>query len=200
MTQQTIRTAAFVLAMAVSLVGCSMLERLGTGHQPIVSDGRIELPEAGIAVAFPDSWLLEARPTSQSVGLASFLDPESRDMLVPVAAAAPAHRHHHCVIVDFAPLVQARPDWSTLDDVAAGFESILGSDPRWIGLDSDIVDLPAGPSGRILRDRAGESESVHTYVFTRADAWFYLECVVHSSPSGDWRSIAESFEFLPDEE
>ena len=44
MTQETIRTAVVVLVMAVSLLGCSLLEWLDTGHHPIMSDGRVELP------------------------------------------------------------------------------------------------------------------------------------------------------------
>ena len=103
-------------------------------------------------------------------------------------------------VVDLAPLVQGRADWSTLDDVLAGFRAMLESEPRWVGLDSALINLPAGRAGRILRDRAGESESVHTYVFTRADAWFYVECVVHSDPSEDSRAIAETWEWLPAEE
>jgi hypothetical protein len=197
MKQQSIGTAVLVLVMAVMLAGCSPLEQYDLDQRQIASDGRIELPEAGIALAFPDDWMLEARPTTRNVGLASVLDPEARDMLVPVVAAVPGHRHDHCVVVDFAPLVQARPDWSTLDDVVAGFAAMLGSDPRWLGLDSTIIDLPLGRAGRILRDRAGEAESVSTYVFTQVDAWLYLECVAHSVPSEDWRSIAETFEFLP---
>lgn len=200
MKQQSIGMAVLVLAMTVSTSGCSLLEGLDLDQRQIASDGRVTMPEHGFAVSFPTDWTLEARPTSRSVGLASLVDPESQDMLVPVAAAVPGHRHDHCVVVDFAPLVQARSDWATLDDVVAGFEAMLRSDPLWVGLDSTIIDLPVGRAGRILRDRAGESESVHTYVFTRADAWFYLECVVHSGPSGDWRAIAETFEFLPAEE
>lgn len=197
MKQRSIRIAVLALATAVSLAGCSLPQRSDPGQLQMAPDGRVVLPDPGIALAFPDGWLLEARPTADSVGLTSVLDPESRAMLVPVVAAAPGHRHDRCVVVDIALLVQTRSDWSTLDDVVDGFRAVLRSDSRWIGLDTAFIDLPAGRVGRILRDRVGEAESVSTYVFTRADTWFFLECVAHSAPSEDWRSIAETFEFLP---
>lgn len=197
MDRPSMGTALLALAATVSLGGCSMLGQLASYQQLTPIDGRIELPEAGIALAFPNGWQLEPRPTSSGVGLASTLDPEWQAQLVPLVAALPGHRHDRCAVVDATAVVQAWSERPTLDEVVGLFEASLGTDRRWGELESDFVELPAGRVGRILRDRVGESESASIWVFSRADAWFYLECVTHSRLSEDWRSIAQTFEFLP---
>ncbi len=197
MNRQSIGTTLLVLVASVSLTGCSLLGQLEAAQELPALDGRVELPEAGIAVTFPDDWLLDTRRIDDVVGLASAFDPESQAMLAPVVAAVPGHRHDRCVVVDATPMVQARWGRPALAEVVAELEALLGSDPHWVDLDAALIDLPAGRAGRILRKRLGESEAVSTYVFTQADAWFYLECVAHSDSAGNWRSIAKTFEFLP---
>jgi len=118
---------------------------------------------------------------------------------VPVVAAAPGHRHDRCVVSDITSLVDARPDWSTIDDVAAAYEQEFAAAGRWVGLESRIVDLAAGRSGHIMRAVKHESESVSSWFFSNTDAWFLLECVNHTALDKDWRSIAKTFVFLPQE-
>ena len=190
-------TALLALAAAMSLLGCGLLEQPASDQRATPADARFESPDAGIALTFPDGWLLEPTPSIDLTGVASSLDPESRAMLAPVAAAVPAHRHDRCLVVDASAMVRSWSDRPELADVVDAFEASLRADRRWAGLESTLVDLPGGSAGRILRDRVGESESASIWILTQADAWFYLECITHSRLSEDWRSIARTFEFLP---
>ncbi len=190
-------TALLALAATVSLTGCALLDELDPGPRSMPADGRVEAPQAGIALAFPDGWLLESRPTIDGVGVASSLGPAERALLVPLVAAMPGHRHDRCLAVDATRMVQAWSERPALDEVVDRFVTSLGVDRRWVGLESTLIDLPTSRAGRILRERVGESESVSLWIFTQSDAWFYLECVNHSRLAEDWRSIAQTVEFLP---
>jgi hypothetical protein len=159
------------------------------------SGGRVEVVESRIALTFPDDWTVEAMLVAGSAST-SFLDPKMSDLLTTVISAVPPTMHDRCVVVDLAALVHAEPDWVALDDVVDGFRLALGADPRWVGLKSTYLELSAGRTGRIQRALDGEAESVSTYFFTQDDAWFFLECVSHTVPPEDGRSIAETFEFL----
>jgi hypothetical protein len=161
---------------------------------------RVEVPEAGIALTFPDDWAIEEVTAAGNEGTTSVLDPEMSGLLTTVVAAVPPTMHDRCVVVDFTLLVRSNPDWTSLDDVIAGFLLLMEDDPRWVGLESTFMDLPAGRTGRILRAVDSEAEFVSTYYFTDSDAWFYLECVSHEIPRADWLSIADTFEFPPDED
>jgi len=190
--------AVFALATALVLSGCSLPGRIGTSKLTDVGEGRLVLDDAGIAVTFPHDWLLESPPSVASRGLAAVLPPGQRDLLVPLVAAMPPTRHDRCVVADIAPLVGARPEWRTLDDVVTGVQRLFAQRPRWVGLDSAIVELPSGQAGRVSRVIKGEAASFTTYFFTEAEAWFMLECFAQTVRPRDWRSLAESFEFLPE--
>ena len=148
--------------MALSLSGCSLIGRLGRSVSSVAPGGLVELPEAGIAVTFPDDWLLESPPPLVSGGLAAVIEPGQRDLIVPLVSAMPPTRHDRCVVADITPLAGVRSEWRTLEDVVVGFERLLAADPRWVGTDATIVDLPAGPAGRITRAVDHEAASVTT--------------------------------------
>jgi hypothetical protein len=153
----------------------------------------------GFAVTFPDDWIVKEMSPDGDAGTTSALDPEMSSLLTPVVKGFPGHMHDWCVVVDFTRLVRSDPDWTSLDDVIAGFMLLMEEDSRWESLESTLIDLPVGRTGRIVRSVRGQARRVSTYYFTDSDAWFYLECV--SEPSrGRWRSIAKTFEFLPTEE
>ena len=200
MKQQATVVVVLILAIALFLSGCSLVGLPGPSALTDAGEGSAALEDAAIAVTFPDGWLLESPPSVPSLGVATALEPDQRDLLVPLVTAMPPTRHDRCVVADIAPLVDARPEWQTLADVVAGFEHLLAADPRRVGLDITTLELPAGQTGRISWTVRGEAESVSTYIFRRADAWFILECVAQSVPPPDWRSIATGFEFLQEDE
>jgi hypothetical protein len=191
--------AVLVLGTVLMLSGCTLVERIGPMTRIDALGGRAGLLEAGIAVTFPDDWLRESPPSLAGGGVAAVLEPDQRDLLVPLLKVMPPTRHDWCVVADIAPLVEAQAEWRTLDDVVGGFERRLAADPRWVELDSAILELPAGPTGRLTRVVAHEASSVTTYVFTQADTWFMLECFAQTVRPKDWLPLAESFQFLSDE-
>ena len=197
MKQRAMAVSVPILATVLILSGCSLVERLdpSTSLEPV--GGRVDLPDAGIAVTFPDDWLLERRPTPLGDGVAGALEPDQLDLLAPLVAAVPPTMHDRCVVADIARLVSAQPEWQRLDAVVAGFELLLAADPRWVGLETAILELPAGQTGRISRTLDGEATTVTTYVFTQADAWFMLECVTQAVPPADWGAIAATVDLLP---
>jgi hypothetical protein len=200
MRRRSIAITTLTAAMAVSLVGCTLLEQLSPSADWIPPGGHVAMPESGIALTFPDGWSVDTKPATGSHGSTAVFDPGLRELVAPVVAAMPPSRHDRCVVADIAGLVEAQPTWATVDDVVGGYELEFAADPRWVGLESSIVNLPAGRSGHIMRAVKGESESVSTWFFTNADAWFLLECVTHTDGDAAWRSIAETFEFLPEDE
>lgn len=197
MQQQATVVTVLVFMTTLVLAGCSLVERLGPAALTEAGDGRVVLLDAGIALTFPDDWLLESPPSMDGGGLTAVLGPDQRDLVVPLVTAVPPTRHDRCVVVDIAPLVEAQLGWRTLDDVVADFERLLADDARWVDLDSEFLELPAGRAGRLSRAVDGEAASVTTYVFTRVEAWFLLECSAQTVPPPAWHTLAESFEFLP---
>ena len=197
MKQRAMTVLLSLLATALILSGCSLFERLDPSTSMEPADGRVELPDAGIAVTLPDGWLLERRAAPLAEGVAGTLEQDQLGLLVPLVEAVPPTMHDRCVISDIAPLVVAQPGWLELDAVVAGFERLLADDPRWVGLKTEVLELPAGRTGRISRTLDGEATSVTTYVFTHADAWFILECVSQAVPPPDWRKVAATVDLFP---
>ncbi len=187
---------AVVIILVMVLMSCSLEQRSDRAQITVDPAGRVESVEIGIALTFPEDWQVEAWPASSTEPLTSIREPDLRELIIPVVAAVPPTRHDRCVLVDLGPLVEAQAGWTTLEEVVGGLRQLLEADGRWVAFGSTVVDLPAGPTGRIQRVRDGEAESVSSYVFTRAEAWFLLECVVHEVLTEDWRSIARTFEFL----
>lgn len=200
MRPRSIAIPVLTMTMTMALTGCALVEQLRPSAEWVPPDGHVALPESGIALTFPDGWSVDSKPGTGSHGSTAVFDRGLRELVVPIVAAMPPSRHDRCVVADIAGLVQAQPAWSTVDDVVAGYERELAADPRWVGLKSSIVSLPAGRSGHIMRAVDSESEDVSSWFFTSADAWFLLECVTHTDGDAAWRSIAKTFEFLPDEE
>ena len=177
----------------------SVSQQLSDETASIQPGGHVDLPEHGIALTFPDGWSVEPDPASGSHGSSDVFDAGMRELITPLVAAMPPTRHDRCVVADITQLVAAQPAWSTLDDVVSGYEQELATDTRWVGLKSRIVSLPAGFSGHIRRAVDSESETVSSWFFSGADTWFLLECVTHTHGGEQWRSIAKTFAFLPED-
>jgi hypothetical protein len=191
--------AFLVLGTVLMLSGCTLIEQVRPSARIDALGGRVELPEAGIAVTFPDDWLRESPPSLAGGGVAAVLEPDQRELLVPLLKVMPPSRHDWCVVADITPLVEAQAEWQTLDDVVGGLERRLAADPRWVGLGTTILGLPAGPTGQITRSVAHEASSVTTFIFTQPEAWSMLECFAQTVRPKDWLPIAESFEFVREE-
>jgi hypothetical protein len=73
---------------------------------------------------------------------------------------------------------------------------VVAARPKGETPESTYLDLPAGRSGRVDWALHGE-DSYSGYSFTDGATSLRLVCLAKDPPADRWRSIAETFEFLP---
>ncbi len=71
--------------------------------------------------------------------------------------------------------------------------------PAVVESESEIVSLPVGQVGHATATHAS-GETYDDYYFADAEHWFRLRCESTDQTENGWRSIAETFEFLPVED
>ena len=124
------------------------------GVGPVIESGRIERPEPGFAVTFPDDWTVQA------------ISPAYSD---EVAAEAGAEGLMTGLLVGFD------------EDTEVGCALFEGLS-RWASVDAfvdgttaEAVDLPAGTAARV--DEVGQDGSIGTlYHYAEDGRWFALGC------------------------
>jgi hypothetical protein len=164
-------------------------------------DPRIELPAHSLAIELPAEWLVETWPEWQGLVLGG--DFALRAVL-PSLTLEPAE----CWLEDESAepritSLQSSEDWRR--------EFSEANDGRWAQRTPmspgrhpsqpsvTDVDLPSGPGIRAdWADWGGVPATA--WVFRVADRAAVLFCHAAEPPADAWRSIAETFEFLPTEE
>jgi hypothetical protein len=179
---------------------------------------RVEVPEAGIAVTFPDEWQVEVRMDPVDLdhphGPAELLRPDDRawDVLRAVAPHGAScqvqlYQTNELMLQDVAAWFQR------LGDVMPDYETAA---PRYIQLPagtamvSEVIHYdyeespgpepenePVMESPRHVEDARAIYKQHVAYVLGRGDAIAMLICDDQEPPSDRWLSIAETFEFLP---
>jgi hypothetical protein len=206
------RSAAAALAALVWTAGM-MPAVLGQSPEWIdrleLAGGRVEVPEAGYALTFPDDWLVVrpmAADAERLVAGVREVEPE----LASVIEAGMA-RGMGLSLMAFGPV---RDDgWSSgcnilsaaatgpIDDIAqaelANFE--LAGDAIIGGPDLVSVALPNGDVWRIDYEMGyrGIERANSAYFFHDGASLHTLTCADWEQPADDWRPIAQTFEFLP---
>ena len=144
-----------------------------------VSDVRYEFPEAGLAIAFPGDWYT----LESELGWGTLL--EARSLSDP----------EYCY-VQANPVL--REDASVAD--AAQVLTATYTGEGYAEIDSTPILLPAGAAWRV--DAVTESGPLAVYVVMSDEVLVALQCLVVRSdgPADRWLSIAETIEFLPEEE
>jgi hypothetical protein len=145
-------------------------------------DQRVEVPEAGFAVAFPDDWT------------------------VVVDTSEPAEFTEHPVLTATLPdgesceaSLQDGTSWSDLDDWAeSALKTFQGFGPE-VEATSTGLHLPAGDAIRIDLELPEEGFSAALYLLTDGTAFYGLMCNASDPRADRWLSIAETFEFLSEE-
>jgi hypothetical protein len=139
-------------------------------------DQRVEAPEAGIAVTFPDDWVVEVQPIMSDAVL---------------SAEAPGGGSCAVMLPDHTR-------WSDLDDAGESFLSVM----RDFGAatTSLALRLPVGDVIRIDTEVPEEGYFSSIYLLHDGTTFYGLMCDASDAPDDDWLSIAETFEFLPAEE
>jgi hypothetical protein len=182
--------------------------------EPIGIGGRVEVPEAGYALTFPDDWVyvfpsaadapalidlaVEAVPDLAGT-LEGVLEQDLQFSLMAFGRSNPdAGFTENCNVIDTPgrglTLNQG------LDAEATAFRQL--GDQLVSGPDVETLELPAGEAGRIdygLRFPGYQTEHA-TYHLTDGSDFHVLTCTYVERPDDDWLSIAETFEFLPDDD
>jgi len=104
-----------------------------------------------------------------------------------------------CIIVDFKPLADEPPPWTTVQAATSGWLATWRDDPTLVDPDFAFVDLPAGRTGHLTATDV-DGATHHAYVYTDSEAWLMLQCWSPDPPDDRWLSIARTFEFLPVDE
>ena len=139
---------------------------------------RVEVPEAGIAVTFPDDWAVEVRPLVRV------------EATVPTVLSAEAPGGDTCEVA-----LPDDPTRSSLHDWAESFLSTF----RDFGsaATSTALRLPAGDAIRIDLELPDTGSSSVVYLLTDGTNFYGLMCRAPDAPEDRWLSVAETIEFLP---
>jgi len=189
----------FVVLMAYQAVIIfeqeSSRDDIGVG--PVIEGGRIERPEDGFALTFPDTWTVEAFTPESSEDMVAGTLLEGRASLL--LAGVDADTGEGCGLLDGTVFEREVLDWNSVHDAARKGASNLLSMPEWAETSSAVVSLPVGQVARI--DAVGADGAYQEqYLFTDGDRWLFLNCSADERRDDGWLSIAETFEFLPAEE
>jgi hypothetical protein len=181
---------AVLLAMlAVVGVGCSAISQPSPSPSPTMLHGRVEVPEYGFAVTFPAHWDVDP---SGAPGYGE-ADPEVGPFSALVAWDQPqetADRTHCVMWVD----ASTRP---TVTLVAYTEQRIRGFDVT--GAYAPVT-LPAGRGMQTTYTYDYDVVLGHTeYVLAKDGVFYTFGCIGEDLPSDGWRSIAETWEWLPKE-
>jgi hypothetical protein len=186
---------AWVLA---SLLGVGTGPALAQSPSPRIAEGgqRIEVPEAGYALALPEGWTLEIQEVVEGTDSPDGTTEETRSIwsyaFAPDGTAS-------CLLLEDRLEGPVDDSTAALDETAAYHRSRY--EPVLVEMSS--VALPMGRAIRFVVDYAGAGgEGVGAiYLLSDGDALIVMSCVAADPPDDDWwHSIAESFEFLPAEQ
>lgn len=187
--------AGLLVAFLVLTVG----ENLYRDDSPdglVIASGRIERPEDGFALTFPDDWRVEAFTSEQAdeAFAGTMLEGRTRAGL----AGVDADTGEGCGLLDATVFVREVAGWTSVHDAAPEGARNLLSMPEWVETSSTVVSLPVGQVARI--DAVGDGAYQTQYLFTDGDRWLFLNCSADERRDDGWPPIAETFEFLPGEQ
>jgi hypothetical protein len=150
---------------------------------PVIESGRIERPDDGFAVTFPDEWT--AYEASTEYNEEALTGTAAEDRLAAIIVGVDAETGAGCVVFGLTRFASAA-GWSTVEGKVAETEAVP-------------IELPAGPAARHdAVDQAMRHEAQYTFV--NEGEWFMLSCDSSLPFDVRWLSVAETFEFLPAEE
>lgn len=204
-------TMALLVGSLLSIGGGPAVVAQSPSPDPVGLGGRVELPEYGFALTFPDDWAWVRYTTedfdSVMEQLADLTSPEfvaaNEDWFDGMDSETPlegerADSASGCLF-QVIPMDLPFP----LDMLAPAFiENIQGRrDIFPDGATLTDVALPAGQSKRVDASQVDEGwvspmEQSH-YLLVRGSRFYDITCMSHEPPEDRWLSIAETLEFLP---
>ena len=177
----------FVALMAYQTVVIVEQESSRDDVGAVLEGGRVERPEAGFAVTFPDDWTVHASSPEYSDEVAAGAGAEG--LVAILLVGSDEDTGAACTVVEYT-LLMREAGWASVDAYVDGTKA-------------EAINLPAGPVARA--DKVSPHGRPGTVYFYLEDGeWFALGCYAHDPadgrPADRWLSIAETVEFLPAEE
>ena len=165
---------------------------------PVTGGGRIERPTDGFAVRVPDDWTVENVDAVTDAWLDGSLSPGERALRTTLFWADDPNGDVSVRVADITREGQAT-GWASVDAATAAFDCGIERHPAVIASETEVVELPAGRVGHNTSTHEG-GYTFEDYYFSDMGRWFRLRCESGAPPSDACISIAETFEFLPEEE
>jgi hypothetical protein len=201
-------TSLFGSLLAIGLVAASSLATAAQdASEAVGSGGRIEVPEAGYALTLPDDWTYvrpQASDVETIIDAVASVDPQLADMvqaslgggnfsisLIGIAPTVPNDFAENCNVVS------GGTNGLSLEWIAAANMAQLEALAANAELTMD--ELPAGEVAHIdYGADFGELQLEQSlWVYVDGDTQQNLTCTSEQRPADDWRSIAQTLEFLP---
>ena len=172
--------------------------------------GRVEVPEAGFALTFPEGWTIFEPGTDdfeRALARADLCRQVSEQDTVMVAEARPSGQAgglpvEWCtvdtMIFPFAPLdawIKWKEDASLEDIDILPLLFVGGEDADRLGI--TYLEVPAGQAARM--DVSDEATYVSIYLLTNGNTFYWISCAGDDPPADRWLTVVESFEFLSEE-
>lgn len=159
------------------------------GQSPGPGSQRVEIPEAGISLAFPDDWSAVVQMVREQAELPPELSGSAPvDRWIVVDAAAPDGSGCGLVMYGEHPL--------SFEQHAEWIASSFADEADVTSAQSSHVVLPLGDAIRF--DVAVEGTGYWTsYLFESDEARYQLGCMAAQRPADDWLSVIETVEFIP---
>ncbi len=180
-------------------------------QSPVGMGGRVEVPDVGFALTFPDEWVY-IFPSAEDTSAVLDSVTETVPDLAPVIEAALQQGVAFSLIAfggsdeasgftENCNVIAAASGGVTLDVAVASEVASYGQLGEQLssGPDVTMVELPAGRAAQVdysLQLPAYETQHV-AYYFTDGSTFYVLTCTGVERPEDDWQSIAQTFEFVP---
>jgi hypothetical protein len=186
---RTLKVAVLLVCLSGSAAGCSLISQPSPSPSPTTVTGRVEVPEYGFALTFPDDWAIDPL----GAPLYGEADPSLGPSSVLYAWHGPqdvqANRCDMWVDASMQPTV-------TLADYAQQRIRDFERD-RDISGEYAPVELSAGRGIRTTFTYDHDSVLGHSeYILARDGVFYTLACIGEDPPVDRWRSIAETWEWL----
>ena len=179
------------MVLTTILLTTSAAAAVAQEPEPIPDPGsqRVEVTEAGIALAFPDDWSTVVQMVREEAILPPQLSgADPVDRWVVLESAAPDGSGCGMVMYDEHPLsLEAHAEW---------IESGYGEEADVISTTVTHVGIPVGDAIRfdvVIKDTG----VLVAYLFESDEARYQLGCMDAERHEDDWRSIAETVELIP---
>jgi hypothetical protein len=187
--EMTRRTSVAVLSAMLLTASTAGVAAQGPESDAGPQPQRVEVPEAGIVVAFPSDWSVVVQMIRDEAEIPPELSEAGPvDRWIVLDAAAPDSSGCELVMYGDHPL--------GFDDHAAWIQTGYSEEADIVSVAATPVALSLGPAIRF--DVATEGAGAWTsYLFESDDARYHLGCGSAEPPKDDWLSIAETIESIP---